>query len=115
DHSIPAFGKGAAFRLNVMGHDAKVAERDNAESRRAGVAPSLVLGLGAPTTFRLSYLGEWADDTPDYGIPWYFDQPAPVDRQNYYGFEHGNFLKTHVNMVTGALEHQFNDHARLSN
>ena len=42
-------GKGAAFRLNVMGDENNVAERDVAENRRFGIAPSLSLGLGTPT------------------------------------------------------------------
>ncbi|MBS1850725.1 MAG: TonB-dependent siderophore receptor [Acidobacteria bacterium] len=112
---LSGLGEGAAFRLNVMGHDSKVAGRDVAEARRLGVAPSLVFGLGTPTRFKLNYLGEWADDTPDYGIPWFFDHPADVDRSNYYGFRQGNFLKTHVNMGTATLEHDFNASIHVRN
>ncbi len=100
-------GRSAAFRLNVMGQDSGVAGRDIAESRRAGIAPSLAFGLGASTRFTLSYFHQSADDTPDYGIPWLFNAPAPVSRDSYYGFEHGNYLKTHVNMGTALLEHDF--------
>jgi catecholate siderophore receptor len=92
DKPLPFLGEGAAFRLNLMGHDSSFAGRDVAESRRAGIAPSLAFGLGTPTRVILSYLHESADDTPDYGIPFLFNGPAPVDRRNYYGFRHGNFF-----------------------
>jgi len=113
DHPVTALGDNTAFRLNLMAHDAQVSERDIAETRRVGVAPSLAFGLSTPTTFRIGYIGEWADDTPDYGIPWYFNEPAQVDRQNYYGFRHGNFLKTQVNIGTASAEHRFNENLRL--
>src|SRR6185437_8244942 len=105
---LPSLGAGAAFRLNLMGQDSGVAGRDVAESRRVGVAPSLAFGLGTPTRWTLSYLHQWADDTPDYGIPWLFNGPAPVERHNYYGFEHGNYLKTNVQIGTAKFEHDFN-------
>ena len=107
DQPLPALGEGTAFRLNLLGHDSGYAGRDVAESRRAGIAPSLAFGLGTPTRLILSYLHESADDTPDYGIPFLFSGPAPVDRRNYYGFRHGNFLKTNVDMGTVRLEHDF--------
>ncbi len=43
---LPQLGSGAAFRLNLMANDNNVAERDDAEYRRYGFAPSLALGLG---------------------------------------------------------------------
>ena len=100
-------GDSAAFRVNVMGQESGVAGRDIAENRRFGIAPSLAFGIGKPTRLTFSYLHEQANDTPDYGIPWLFDHPAPVAHENYYGFEHGNFLKTDVDMGTAKIEHDF--------
>ena len=108
-------GHGAAFRLNIMGHDSNVAERDIAENRRFGVAPSLAFGLGTTTRLTLSYDHQQADDTPDYGIPWLFNAPAPVDRTNYYGFEHGNYLRTNVDIATAKVEHDFSSSFSLRN
>ena len=34
---------------------------------------------------------------------------AVVDRSNYYGFEHGNFLRTNVDVPTVKIEHDIND------
>jgi len=108
-------GKTSAFRLNVMGHDSQVAERDVAENRRFGVAPSLAFGLGTTSRLTLSYYHQQADDTPDYGIPWLFNGPAPVDRNNYYGFRDGNYLRTDVDVLTAKVEHDFGSSITLRN
>jgi catecholate siderophore receptor len=115
DKPVKALGEGTAFRLNVMGHDSKFAGRDVAESRRYGIAPSLAFGLGTPTRLTLSYLHAGADDSPDYGIPFLFNKPAPVERRNYYGFEHGNYLKTNVDMGMVKFEHAFNNAVTFHN
>lgn len=105
---LPGLAQGAAFRLNLMGDEGGVAGRDVTEERRLGVAPSLMLGLGTPTQWTFSYLHEDEDDIPDYGIPWLFNAPAPVPRENYYGFKDGNFLRTYVDVGTAAVEHDVN-------
>jgi catecholate siderophore receptor len=102
-----------AFRLNVMGNEGNVAGRDIAENRRFGVAPSLAFGLGTPTRVTLNYLHQTGDDIPDYGIPWLFNGPAPVDRRNYYGFKDGNFLRTCDDIATIKAEHDFSGHLTL--
>jgi catecholate siderophore receptor len=112
---LPALGKNTAFRLNVMGDENKIADRDIAENRRFGVAPSLAFGLGTPTRLTLSYFHQTGDDIPDYGIPWLFNQPAPVDRNNYYGFKNGNFLRTYDDIGTIKAEHDFSPHITLRN
>jgi catecholate siderophore receptor len=112
---VPALGTGAAFRLNIMGDEGNVAGRDVAENRRFGVAPSLSLGLGTPTRWTFSYFHQDGDDIPDYGIPWLFNGPAPVDRQNYYGFSKGNFLRTYDDVGTVKFEHDFNEHVSIRN
>jgi catecholate siderophore receptor len=108
-------GKETAFRLNLMGVDQGISGRDIAQNRRFGVAPSLAFGLGTATRLTLSYLHEQADDTPDYGIPWLFNGPAPVERSNYYGFEHGNYLRTNVDILTAKAEHDFSPTIKLRN
>jgi len=108
-------GKNSAFRLNVMGHDSQVANRNVAENRRFGIAPSLAFGLGTTTRLTLNYYHQQADDTPDYGIPWLFDGPAPVDRSNYYGFSDANYLRTNVDVATAKVEHDFGAALTLRN
>jgi len=106
---LQELGPGASIRLNLMVNDSHVADRDIAANRRFGFAPSLALGLGTPTRLTFSYFYQSENDIPDYGIPWLFNQPAPVPRNNYYGFEKDNFLKTTVDIGTARLEHDFNN------
>jgi catecholate siderophore receptor len=106
---------GAAVRLNLMGNESNVAERDVTENRRFGVAPSLALGLGTSNRLTAAYFHFSEDDIPDYGIPWYFNRPAPVARHNYYGFRDGNYLRTDVDMATLKVEHDVSDWAILRN
>jgi catecholate siderophore receptor len=121
---IGALGSGAAFRINVMGHDSGVAGRDVAENSRFGIAPTLALGLATPTRVNLSYLHQTEYDVPDYGLPWLYSagpnssrsvaEPATVARSNYYGFTNGNFLRTNVDIATAKIEHDLNDAVTLS-
>ena len=117
DVNVPLnkLGPGASFRLNAMGTLSDVAGRDVAKNRRDGVAPSLSLGLGTPTRLTLSYFHQNADDIPDYGIPWLFNGPAPVNRRNYYGLENGNYLRTYDDIGTAKIEHDFNSKITVRN
>lgn len=112
---ISKLGKNAAFRLNLLGHISKVAERDIGENRRYGFAPSLALGIGTSTRFTISYFHQSANDIPDYGIFYLFDRPAPVPRNTYYGFKNGNFLRTNVDIGTIKFEHDFNSSFSIHN
>lgn len=111
---VPELGTNTAFRLNLMGNDSQVADRDVAENKRYGLAPSLTFGIGTPTTLTLSYLHQSEDDIPDYGLPWlkFSGEPAPVDRSNFYGFK-SDYLRTDVDIVTAKLEHQVNESINL--
>lgn len=115
DAPVSLFGSGAAFRLSAMGTIGGVAGRDITENRRAGIAPSLALGLGTPTRLTLSYFHQNGDDIPDYGIPWLFNGPAPVPHANYYGLRDGNFLRTYDDIGTARLEHDVNEKITLRN
>jgi catecholate siderophore receptor len=115
NQSLENLAHGAAVRLNLMGNESNVAERDVTENRRFGVAPSLALGLGTSNRLTAGYFHFSEDDIPDYGIPWYFNRPAPVARHNYYGFRDGNYLRTDVDMATLKMEHDVSDWAILRN
>ena len=105
--------KGAALRLNVVDEKSNVSNRDIAENNHSAVAPSLVFGLGTPTRLTLNYLHEQQDDTPDYGLPWLNNAPAPVRRENYYGFKGDNYLKTIADIATVKVEHDISDDVSL--
>jgi catecholate siderophore receptor len=105
---LPEVATNAAFRLDIMGTDAQVAQRNVAENRRFGVAPTVAFGLGTPTRLTVSYFHQSEADTPDYGVPWLLNTPAPVPRENYYGFR-DDYLNTGVDIGTIKFEHDFSD------
>lgn len=105
---IDNFGTPAAFRINLMANDNGVAGRDSVDYQRWGIAPSLALGIGTPTRVTLSYFHQSEDDLPDYGIPWYFGRPAPVDRSNFYGYR-SDFIRNDDDIVTGKVEHDLSE------
>ncbi len=124
-----ALGDNAAFRLNLMHHDAGVAGRDDVELHRWGVAPSLGLGLGTPNRATLSYYHLETDDVPDYGIP-YLREPAVIDpiygsivharpitghNDDFYGLLNRDFRRTEADISTMRLEHDFGSNLTLSN
>jgi catecholate siderophore receptor len=108
-------GPNAAVRLNLMGETTGIADRDYVSQRRWGVAPSLALGLNTPTTFILDYYHQDENDIPDYGLPFLFGYPAPVDRSFYYGLKNYDKTQTDVNIVTATLKHDFNDNVSVTN
>jgi catecholate siderophore receptor len=112
---LPQLGANTAFRLNIMGDDAHVADRNVTANRRYGIAPTLGFGIGTSTRITFSFYHQTEDDIPDYGIPWLLNGPAPVDRKNYYGFTHDNFLRTGVNVGTARVEHDINSAITLRN
>ena len=103
-----------AVRLNAMGHEADMADRNVVQTSRWGVAPSLAFGLGTPTRLTLSYFHQYNDDIPDYGIPYLGTLPAPVPRENYYGFRDDR-MKTRTDVGTIKLEHDFSDSFTVEN
>ena len=103
----------SAFRLNVMGNLNGMSARDAAEYRRFGIAPSVAFGLGTDTRLTLSYFHLQEDNVPDYGLPWLFASPAPVERHNFYGFPNDDFLRTNVDIGTVKFEHDFNDNVSV--
>ncbi len=100
---------GAAVRLNVMADQNGVADRNVDTYRRFGFAPSVAIGLGTSTRVVLNYLHQQSYDTPDYGLPWLFNRPAPVPRQTFYGYRNDDHLRTTVDVVTAKVEHDFSN------
>lgn len=115
NHEMPSFGHGTSLRLNAMGNEGALAGRDIGEERRYGVAPSISLGRNTNTRATFGYFHQSEYNTPDYGIPWLFNGPAPVARRNYYGFADGNYLDTDVNAGTLKVEHNPNDSVEFRN
>ncbi len=106
---------GAAFRLNAMVNDNKVANRDYAEYSRYGFAPNLSFGLGTDTRLNLSYFHQSENDIPDYGVPWLRGKPANVNRSNFYGFKSDDYLKAKADVVSAKFEHDLDENSTFRN
>ncbi len=113
-------GDNAAVRLNVMGHDAHVAGRNEINGDRWGIAPSVTLGLKGPTTVSLSYYHMESSELPDTGIP--FNNPfatgpnvskngngtpIAVPRDTFYGLVNRDFRDTETDIGTIDIKHDF--------
>jgi catecholate siderophore receptor len=105
---------GSAVRLNAMGQESGVAGRPFAEIRRWGVAPSVAIGLNTKTRATLNYVHLQDNDTPDYGLPWFYNTVAsgPI-QHNYYGFPNENYLQTNDDILTLKVEHEFSPSVNL--
>lgn len=121
NQEIPGL-QGAAVRLNGVFHEQTIPGRDWVENDRWGFAPSIAFGLGTDTRVTLSYMYLDQDNTPDYGIPWVprtstnpnLPPGIPdVDFSNYYGALNRDYEKIRTNLVTGTIEHDFNDSLHL--
>lgn len=103
----------AAVRLNLMGQSAAIAERDDARTRRLGVAPAVAFGIGERDPLTLAYLHLQEDDIPDAGIPFVDGRPAPVPRNAFFGLT-SDRATTHDDIFTAHYQHEFSDTLSLS-
>ena len=111
---VDGLGMPAAFRINAMGDSEGQAGRDVVKYGRYGFAPSLELGLGTPTRLLLNYFHQTENDLPDFGLPWYFGKPPPVDTENFYGFR-SDHLNATADIGTFKAAHDFSDTLTLEN
>ena len=118
------FGTDSAIRLNAMGHMADVPGRDDVDTRRWGIAPSVTFGLTSPTKVTLSYYHLQTHDTPDYSIPYSLsanrskahpDSPVHVDPDNFYGLKGRDFRNTQADIGTAQVSHDFGNKTKLVN
>ena len=109
-----------AARLNLMGHANDVPGRDVEDYKRWGIAPSVTVGLTTPTQATLSYFHQNDYNTPRYGVPYFQDQwnagPLPgASTSTYYGYANLDTQQITSDIVTGKIDHEFNDHYAIHN
>lgn len=138
-----AFGETGAVRLNLMGADGEVDERDVVENKSFAVAPSIALGLGTPTRTYLYTQHVRQNNIPDGGIPTigfddFYTAPsytsggvttqtpatealadaimgAPkVDRDSFYGTKN-DYEDVKADMVTVKIEHDLDAKTIVTN
>ncbi|MBC4013924.1 TonB-dependent receptor [Siccirubricoccus deserti] len=104
-----------AVRLNTMAMTQQIAGRDHVENKRYGVAPSITWGLGTNTQLTVHYLHQYEENIPDYGVPWLFGRPAPVNRSNFYGTSGVDHERLTTDVLTARVLHRFSDAITLRN
>lgn len=120
-----------AVRVEGMYHDQDVAGRDAIWQRRWGVAPSITIGVDAPTRLTIGYYHMESHELPDAGIPYLYTinnspktgyvlsnpaigriitangQTGNVDRATFYGLKDRDFRDTAIDQATIRAEHDF--------
>ncbi|WP_175716903.1 TonB-dependent receptor [Burkholderia anthina] len=106
-----------AVRLNVMGHDANQAGRNDVYNKRWGVAPSIVFGLNTPTTVTVSYYHMNSYDMPDFSVPFRASggTPVPTSRGQFFGLNTRDYRYGQTDTGEVRIEHKINDDWKLKN
>lgn len=116
----------SAFRINVMGQDGGVLNRDRVDQSVLGIAPSVAFGLGTATRFSLQSQHMRQDNVPDGGIPsiglpGFYSATSPeqigaprVNVNNFYGLA-SDFEKVDADMITAKVEHDLEGGIKLTN
>lgn len=106
---------GSAVRLNAMWMEAEQPGRDEVESERWGVAPSLAFGLGKRSSIKFNALHLEQDNLPDYGLPAAAYTDTEIDWSNYYGLTNRDYEEIVHDSVGADLSHHFDDGLTLRN
>ncbi|AKC68473.1 TonB-dependent receptor [Pandoraea oxalativorans] len=107
-----------AVRLNVMGHDADQAGRNNIYSKRWGIAPSVAFGLNSPTTVTISYYHLNSYDMPDFSAPFRSAGGTPdggFQRNQFYGLNNRDYRRGQTDTGEIKVEHRINDTWKFKN
>ncbi|WP_063551407.1 TonB-dependent receptor [Burkholderia territorii] len=106
-----------AVRLNVMGHDANQAGRNDVYNKRWGVAPSIVFGLNTPTTVTVSYYHMNSYDMPDFSVPFRASggTPVPTDRGQFFGLNTRDYRYGQTDTGEVRVEHKLTGDWKLKN
>ncbi|AKM30187.1 ligand-gated channel protein [Pandoraea faecigallinarum] len=107
-----------AVRLNVMGHDADQAGRNNVYSKRWGVAPSVAFGLNSPTTVTVSYYHLNSYDMPDFSAPFRAAGGTPdggFQRNQFYGLNNRDYRRGQTDTGEIKVEHRIDDTWKIKN
>ncbi len=99
------FGNRTAFRLNGV-YENSDSFRRFVFLRRFAINPTVTFVPDSKTRITLSY--EFARDrrTADRGITSFQGRPADIPISTYYGNPDDSFVKSNVNIFSGAIDHQ---------
>jgi catecholate siderophore receptor len=118
-------GDTTAVRVNLLGYDGNVDERDKVDNQNFSLAPSIAFGLGTDTRAYIYSQHVRQDNTPDGGIPsigmsGFFNANAnlnagrKVDRENFYGSDN-DYEEVDADMITAKFEYDLSDKTTIRN
>ncbi|QXQ20081.1 TonB-dependent receptor [Pseudomonas tolaasii] len=100
-----------AVRINLMKHYNQVAERDDVDYDRWGIATSFGFGLGTDTRFFVDTFYQKDTNTPDGGVPIQRGTDGHrmpgVSRSNWYGDSSLYTQQNETTSLTARFEHDF--------
>ncbi|MCC7267114.1 MAG: TonB-dependent siderophore receptor [Caulobacteraceae bacterium] len=114
----------SAVRLNLLGSRADYPGREEAFSKKYGVALAAAYGLGTPTRMTGMFYHLRTDGMPDYGVPLYTKLPdvprtasgvLDVDHGAFYGLKARDYIETKADIATLAVEHDITDDITFRN
>ncbi|RIA31918.1 catecholate siderophore receptor [Ectopseudomonas oleovorans] len=109
----------SAVRINLMKHYSAVAERDEVDYDRWGLATSFGFGLGSDTRLWLDAFFQKDKNTPDGGVPIQRGTNGKrmpgVSRDAWYGDSSLYTQRSETRSLTGLFEHDFDDSTTLRN
>ena len=103
----------SAVRVNVFAQDLQTT-RDILSNKDFGIAPTLRLGIGAPTEITLSALLQHNNDMPDYGVQSLNGHPTTPTQDTVYGFSSDSTVQD-VAMLNGTVKHNINSQWTIRN
>ncbi|MFZ1344393.1 TonB-dependent receptor [Thiothrix eikelboomii] len=104
------------LRANLMAQDSEVAGRDEVFDKRYGAALAADYQVNEQVAVLVDYYHLRTDAMPDRGIPWdtYTNQPAKVDRNNFYGIVGRDFQETGADVLTATVDAKLSENTRIS-
>lgn len=105
-------GEDAAFRLNLLAHDA---DNYGASQKKYGVAPTFRWGIGTRDEFSVGLFHLNIEGRPLYDHPWILENGkvrALLPARNYYGLANDH-LDTSATLGTISHVHRFDHEAQL--
>ncbi len=106
-------GPDAAFRLNVLGHDA---DNWGARQRKLGIAPTYRWGIGTRDEFSVGLYALDVRGRPNYAHPWIISPDGSINptlpAKNFYGLA-GDHLNTSATYATLGHVHRFDNGGEL--
>lgn len=95
-----------ALRVNGMSLDTK-SSRKGVQQTSTGVAPTLSWGAGTDNEINLAHMHLNTNNVPDYGVPYFKNQPLNVPLDRFYGMSNSDYEKSKTDITTAQYQKLF--------